>query len=156
MKYRLLTTEELELLENDLKQFLIVNHVYKEEWEEINKTNPKLAAELIELFSDSVLQIVYEKVKFLEHRSDDSCFVFQCHADKLELIAIQKKNADTSIDLSTPETIHDALTKHPQELTFFRTEKPYSDPRELEIHKMLEQGCVNSTASFWEALVQVL
>jgi hypothetical protein len=156
MKYRLLTTEELELIENDLKQFLVVNHVYKEEWEEINKSNPKLATELVELFSDQVLQIVYEKVKFLEHRSVDSCFVFQCHPEKLELIAIQKKNAESTVDLSTPESIHDALTNFPKELTFFRTEKPYADPRELEIHNMLEQGCVNSTASFWEALVQVM
>lgn len=156
MKYRILTQEELTLLENDLKQFLIVNHVYKEEWAEINEKNPALAAELIELFSDNVLQIVYEKVKFLEHRSADSCFVFKCHPDKLELIAIQKKNPDSAVDLSTPESIHEALTKQSESLTFFRHEKQYAQQREMEIHQMLEQGCVNSTEAFWEALVRSL
>lgn len=156
MKYRILSQEELSLLENDLKQFLIVNHVYKEEWAEINVKNPALAAELIELFSDNVLQIVYEKIRFLEHRSVDSCFVFKCDPDKLELIAIQKKDATSDVDLSTPESIHEALTKKPEQLTFFRNEKPYAQQRELEIHQMLEQGCVNSTESFWDALVNSL
>ncbi len=156
MKYRILTDEELVLLENDLKQFLIVNHVYKEEWAEMNANNPELAAEMIELFSDNVLQIVYEKVRFLEHRSADSCFVFHCHPDKLELIAIQKKHADAGVDLSTPESIHEALTQKPQELAFFRHEKPYAKERELEIHQMLEQGCVNSTKDFWEAILEVV
>ena len=152
----MLTGEELSLLENDLKQFLVVNHVYKEEWAEINEKNPALATELIELFSDNVLQIVYEKVKFLEHRSVDSCFVFKCHPEKLELIAIQKKNADSAVDLSTPESIHEALTKKPEALGFLRHEKPYAQDREMEIHQMLEQGCVNSTEEFWEALVKSL
>jgi len=151
MKYRILTGEELSLLENDLKQFLIVNHVYKEEWAEMNARDPELAARMIELFSDNVLQIVYEKVRFLEHRSVDSCFVFQCHPKKLELIAIQKK-ADSEVDLSTPESIHEALSRKADQLTFFRHEKPYVKERELEIHQMLEQGCVNSTESFWNAL----
>ena len=156
MKYRLLTDEELRLLEDDLKQFLVVNQVYKEEWEEMNKSNPDLALEMIELFSDNVLQIVYEKVKFLEHRTNDSCFVFNCGAEKLELIAIQKKDPTDLVDLSTPEGIHDALTKNANLLSFFTNEKPYSQVRETEIHQMLEQGCVNSTEEFWNALVQTL
>ncbi len=156
MKYRLLTDEELRLLEDDLKQFLVVNQVYKEEWEEMNKSKPDLALEMIELFSDNVLQIVYEKVKFLEHRTTDSCFVFNCGAEKLELIAIQKKNPTDLVDLSTPEGIHDALTKNANLLSFFTNEKPYSQVRETEIHQMLAQGCVNSTVEFWNALSEIL
>ena len=40
MKYRNLTLEELKHLEEELKQFLILNHVYAEEWETLNKENP--------------------------------------------------------------------------------------------------------------------
>ena len=122
----------------------------------MNKSNPVLALEMIELFSDNVLQIVYEKVKFLEHRTSDSCFVFNCGAEKLELIAIQKKSPTELVDLSTPEGIHEALTKKAGFLSFFTNEKPYSQARESEIHQMLEQGCVNSTEDFWNALSQIL
>ena len=156
MKYRLLTDEELQLLEDDLKQFLVVNQVYKEEWAEMNKSNPVLALEMIELFSDNVLQIVYEKVKFLEHRTSDSCFVFNCGVQNLTLIAIQKKSPTELVDLSTPEGIHEALTKNAGLLSFFTNEKPYSQARESEIHQMLEQGCVNSTLEFWNALSEIL
>jgi len=37
MKYRCLTSEELKELEQELKHFLIANHVYTEEWAALNK-----------------------------------------------------------------------------------------------------------------------
>lgn len=154
MKYRILTSEELTHLEEELKQFLIVNHVYKEEWEKINQEDPIKAVELVELFSDYVFQKVYEKIKFLEHRSPESCLVFSCKSDSLALIAIQRKS--DAVDLSTPESIHDALVNHPSELQFFTNEKPYTQTRELEIHQMVETGCVNSSEAFWMSLEKLI
>jgi hypothetical protein len=153
MKYRMLTMEELSHLEEELKQFLIVNHVHKEEWETINKENPALANELVGLFSDQVLERVYTSIAFLEHRSMDSCFVFHLKEDSIEMIALQKKdNTNTTFDFSTPENIHIALTKYPQNISFFKHTKGYSKKREEEIHQMLEQGCVKSTENFWTSL----
>lgn len=156
MKYRHLTQEELEYLENDLKQFLIINHVYAEEWEQLNREQPEKATQLIELFSDHVLQRVYEKVRFLEHRSKDACFVFNCKKESMELIAIQVKDQDPGTDLSSPESIHEALTTRGIHLSFFKNEKQYSGSREEEIHRMLETGCVNSSESFWVSLDKAL
>ena len=153
MKFRMLTQEELTHLEEELKHFLIVNHVHKEEWEKINQDNPTLALELIGLFGDQVLQRVYENIHYLEHRSADACFVFHMKAEEIEMIALQKKNnKDLSIDFSTPESIHDALTNHPSNVGFFKHTKPYSKNREEEIHQMVEQGCVKSVESFWDSL----
>ena len=56
MKYRCLTSEELKELEQELKHFLIANHVYTEEWAALNKKKDKRVQELIELFSDVVLE----------------------------------------------------------------------------------------------------
>ena len=156
MKYRLLTDEELVILEDDLKQFLIVNHVYKEEWATMNKENPELAQKLIVVFSDEVLQIVYEKVKFLEFRSPESCFIFHCKPDQIELVSMQRKSPDSPVDFSSPESIHDALVNFPKEITFSQSQKPYSDAREQEIHRMIAQGCLNSTASFWDSIQEVV
>ena len=104
MKYRILTTEELTHFEEDLKQFLIVNGVHGDEWERMNRETPDKAVELVALFSDTVLQKVYEKIRFLEFRSVDSCLVFHCLSDRMLLIAIQRTQPD--LDLSTPENIH--------------------------------------------------
>ena len=155
MKYRILSEEELEVFAEDLKHFLIVNGVHGEEWEEMNKVNPEKAVQLVELFSDTVLQIVYEKLKFIEHRSATSCLVFYLKSDEVEMISLNAK-PESTVDLSTPESIHEALVHQPSELTVFKTSKPYTKERELEIHQMLEQGCVNSTESFWQALVKLV
>ena len=77
--------------------------------------------------------------------------VFHLCEDKIELISIHRK-AETTVDLSTVESIHEALKNKAEELTFFKTEKNYSKNRELEIHDMIEQGCLLSSSQFWTAL----
>lgn len=147
MKYRLLSDDELEIFEEDLKQFLIANGIDGSEWEKINRSDKENAIRLVELFSDVVLQKVYEKVKYIEHRSPSSCLTFSFNKDNVELISINAKN--DKADLSTPESIHKALTEQSSELTFFKTQKAYTKEREEEIHEMLMQGCVNSSEAFW-------
>lgn len=147
----MLNNEELNAFEEELKQFLIVNGVHAEEWEAMNKKNPEKAVELVELFSDTVLQRVYEKINFLEFRSEESCIVFHCTKEQIELIAINRKEG-TKVDLSTPESIHKAIIEEPEALTFFKSKKEYSTSREGEIHKMIEDGCFLSSVEFWNLL----
>lgn len=154
MKYRILSDEELPLFEEDLKQFLIVHGVHGDEWATMNEENPEEARNLVGLFSDTVLQKVYEKIKFIEHRSVASCMVFQLKPDAVDMISINSKS--DSVDLSTPEGIHNALVNHESELTFFKNTKAYSKEREMEVHEMLEQGCVNSSEAFWMQLEKAL
>jgi hypothetical protein len=152
MKYRCLTDDELELLADDLKHFLIVNGVHAEEWEHMNKMNPAKAVQLVELFSDAVLDKVYSKIEYLEHRSPEACLVFHFDEAKIELVSIQR-NQDAKLDLSTPENIHEAMSKKADQLSFFKTEKPYTKERNSEIHQMIVQGCFVSTKDFWDALL---
>ena len=108
----------------------------------------------MELFSDNVLQIVYEKVRFIEHRSEKSCLVFNCKLEEVELISLNVKEGNS--DLSTPESIQDALVNRCNEIALFKTSKKYSKNREMEIHEMLTQGCVNSSEEFWVALNKLI
>lgn len=151
----MLNDSELAFLEEDLKHFLIVNGVHAEEWERLNKEDQGKAVQLVELFSDSVLQKVYEKISFIEFRSQDTCMVFNCLPEKMELITIQKK-LDSEVDLSTPESIHAALVNNASDLEFFQSAKSYSKSREFEIHQLMEQGCYNSSKEFWDKLILVL
>lgn len=155
MKYRMLTHEELLPLEEDLKAFLIVNGIHHEEWVELNANDPDKARTIVGSFSDAVLQIVYEKLEFLELRSPESCMVFHFGKDELELISINRK-AGSDADLTTPESIHKALQQSVDQLTWFSKRKGYTTGRELEIHQLLEQGCVLSTQAFWDALREAL
>lgn len=154
MKYRMLTTEEMEIFDEDFKHFAIANGVSNEEWIEMNKSDIETATKLVGLFSDTVLQKVYENLKFIEHRSPSSCLVFKLNESNIELISLNAKS--DKVDLSTAESIHDALVKNPQELSIFKSNKAYSKVREEEIHEMLSQGCVNSSEAFWMMLEKVM
>lgn len=155
MKYRILHTEELQTLEPELKQFLIVNGIHAEQWEEINKNNPDLAINLVELFSDKVLQKVYEKIKFLEFRSKDNCIVFRVGDKTIDLISMQRKES-SEIDFSSVNGIHEALSKHINKIDFFTSSKTLQQQRELEIHQMIQEGCTPSSEEFWNSLISLL
>jgi hypothetical protein len=155
MKYRILSKEEREIFDEDFKHFMISNGVTNEEWLEMNQSNPQKATELVELFSDVVLEKVYQKIEYLEFRSENSCLVFHCTPDSIKLISIVPKSGK-KVDLSTPESIHQALIHQFSDLDLFKSEKKYSTLRELEIHKMVEQGCLNSSKEFWDALMQLI
>ena len=150
MKYRILTKEEMQIFDEDFKHFMITNGVKNEEWLEMNISNIPKAIALVELFSDTVLQKVYEKLQFIEFRSDDTCMIFHCKKENMELISLNKKSGKS--DLSTPESIHEALSKSPEELSIFKTEKAYNSSREEEIHELFEKGCFISSQEFWDAL----
>lgn len=155
MKYRILSDEELQHLEGDLKAFLIINGVHAEEWEKLNREEPQKALSLVELFSDQVFQTIYEKVQFLEHRTPASCLVFHFLKDEQELIAIQK-NPDSDVDLSSTAGIHDALANHLKDLSVFTSKRSYQQEREQEIHQLIEQGAILSNAEFWNSLREIL
>ncbi len=155
MKYRMLNEEERKIFDEDFKAFLITNGIHAEEWAEMNTNDVEKATSLVELFSDIVLEKVYQKIEFIEFRAKDSCLVFRCSPDEMHLISIVSKDQNT-VDLSTPESIHKAMVEQSGKLDVFRTKKAYSTIREFEIHQMIEQGCVNSSKEFWEALEQVL
>ncbi len=148
----MLTKEEMEIFDEDFKHFLIANGVSNEEWLEMNESNIDQATKLVELFSDTVLQKVYEKMQYLEFRSKESCLVFNCLPDSIELISLNAK-PNSDVDLSTPDSIHRSMIQYPNKIQFFKSEKKYSTLRELELHRMVEQGCMNSSAEFWNALM---
>ncbi len=155
MKFRILTNEELSHLENDLKAFLIVNGVEGDSWEKLNISEPQKAIALVELFSDQVLQKVYEKVQYLEHRSEKSCLVFHCLSEEMKLIALQLKE-ESSASLASVESIHEALTLTPKDISFFTSQKKYSKNREEEIHQMISEGCVLSSEDFYSSLKKLV
>lgn len=155
MKYRSLSIDELQHLAEDFKQFLIVNEIYHENWVEMNESNPTKAQEVVNIFSDQVLQKVYEKIQYLEFHSTDSFLVFNVQGDQILLVSIQVKDEfKAQITLDTTENIHYALVQHLDKLHYFRTSKKLTRSREEEIHSMIESGCILSTEEFWNSLLQ--
>jgi hypothetical protein len=153
MKYRILKDEELAELEDILKQFLIVNGVQGDEWKRLNEEEPDKALDLIELFSDHVLQVVYEKTFYLEKLTPNMAFFFHFEPSQITLISIQRKNLDDgSIDLSSIDNVLNALKNKTKDLVYFRQQKAYSKSRELEMHEMFQSGCAKMLDKDWKII----
>lgn len=150
MKYRYLTPEELQLLEEELVQFLIVNGIDGPEWEKINKTNPVKARELVGMFSDVVIHRSLEKVKFGEQGTRNRFFIFAFHNEEIELLGCICKN--DALDISTFEFLSEALKITPADIELFRQTKKYQPNREQEIFSMMNNGLLLSEQSRFDLL----
>lgn len=134
MKYRCLTDEELKELETEFKHFLITNHIYDEEWRKLNAGNDPKVMQLIEIFSDIVMDKALKNVRYLEHVTSTDIKAFQCNDKEMLMIGIA----------ATTDTID--FTKHnlndfKEHLSIFKTSKPYYKEREEEVFRLLESGC---------------
>jgi hypothetical protein len=154
MKFRQLTQDELSYFDEDFKHFLIINGIHNEEWVKLNQNNPEKALDLLKLFSDIVLQKVFEKIHYLEFRSKEKLFVFNCQESEIHLIGLQSDF--DQIDFSTTESIQFSLTNHPSAIKFFKQSKGYSENREQEVFEMMEKGCIQSSADFYTALLNII
>lgn len=152
MKYRILSNDELKHFEDELIAFLVVNGIDGSTWENMNKHDPVKAVGLVEIFSDHVLEKVYSKIEYIEHRMKNSCLVFHFGEQEQALIAIQS-NDDSQIDLSTTDGIHKALSEQLYQLSLFTSKRKYSTERNMEIHELLEHGAIISSKEFWNALL---
>jgi hypothetical protein len=148
MRFRMLSQEELLHLEAEFKQFLIVNHIHSEEWKKINEIEPDKAIVLVELFSDTVLLKVYEKIEYLEFRSKLLFSVYRMYNDKIQAIHI--KSEDHALSLEKDEQISVAINSNSSKLSIYRAEKKVNPFKEDEVHRLVEQGCVKSTELVWE------
>ncbi len=154
MRFRLLSNEELQHLEAEFKQFLIVNQIHSDEWEKINEREPEKVLGLVELFSDTVLLKVYEKIDFLEFRSKHLFSVYRIHSERIE--AIHVKSEDHSLSLEKDEQISVAINSNLSNLSIYRAEKKVNPFKEDEIHRLVEQGCVKSTELVWEQFSKLI
>ncbi len=153
MKYRYLNNEELEMLEEELKQFLIVNGIDGQEWEKINKNDPEKAHELIGIFSDVVLQSALEKIKYGELIDENHLFIFEFRENEAELVGL--KCTDRKLKLSTFMEFTDVLTKTPQKMDVMNKIKSYDSPREEHVFSMFEIGMTVSNKEKFDFIKQL-
>jgi len=160
MQYRRLSLEELKELEKEFTQFLAANNVFPETWENMKNETPEKAEQLIQQFSDLVLNKVLGKIEYLEHASPKELKIFHFEEHKIEMVGLAVDPANTTIDL-TDQTIIDQLAKDYESLAregdvkVFNTEKSYSKEPKQEIFDLSESGCYVVDGSLFQALKEL-
>ena len=144
MKFRVLTTQELEPLKDDFIKFLSANTITGEDWVSIKKDKPEEAETLLAMFCDIVWEKSLEKINFLEHRDEKYLKVFRCGKEKIEMVgfSVKAENAPSLLEQSTFEKLGSGALKFSDLLAeFYASEKETKD-LVMEKFKMMEEGCV--------------
>lgn len=137
VKYRFLSNDELSGLEEELKQFLITNQLYAEEWEKLNKENPEKAKEVIGLFSNMILDKVYEKTKYLLHLSEKKIKAFFFTEEKAIMIGLDYAGGDSIPKEDTMTFIQNNLS----DFKIYSANKAFAkEERNQEVYNLVKVG----------------
>ena len=151
-KYRRLTLQELESLEKDFTRFLASQSIAPSDWLRMKEEEPDQMMNMIDLFSDIVMEKVMEKVQFLQHRSKSTIRVFHLAKDKAICTALETDDLNT--DLTDAEHVAKLASGAPipGKIRIFQLEKQYEKSRNEEVWDMLQRGCYQAEQSMFNAL----
>lgn len=144
MRFRRLSAEELESLEEEFIQFLAVAGVEAHDWEKFKTSNPDFCEEKIEEFSDVVIGTILSQAEYAEHRSSSDWLLFKLEEEEIKVIIIHSDKIDLS-----QETLNEVNLNA---VTISKTSKPYTPNKEDELFKMMQQGCVITDGKVYEAI----
>lgn len=152
-----MTKEELELLEEDLVQFLATNSITADDWEKLKEDEPDKAMGLIDQFSDIVFDKVLSKEVDLEHRSPKKLKVFRCEKERIRLIGLDLP-AESSVDMTDPDAFAALMEDpagHAKGTKIYKAEKGYDKEREEELKELLDHGCRLAEKKLFDLLERV-
>jgi hypothetical protein len=146
--YRRLTGQELKELELEFKQFLIANGIYDLDWKKLNEESPEKAQDLVDLFSNVVLEKALKKIEYIARKT----------ANNLDVFCFQEENAFLVSLSSSGENINflkdnwmELLPKNFEEVKYFKLDKRINN-RPKEIFQLLSSGCEIVDAKLYHLL----
>lgn len=140
MKYSRLIKEQFEELEKEFINFLATQSITAEEWKNLKQNKPELAEMELDVFSDLIWEGALSAAKYLEHISPKQMHLFSLNDDSMHVIAVTLKNDQ---DLTTTDGynwLRDNLMD--DHVEFLQAKKEYSDDKNLDKFKLIEQGAV--------------
>lgn len=142
MKFRRLTLDELQELEQPFVQFLAANTITGPDWARLKAEDPQKANGLVDIFSDIAFERIVKNIEYLEFHTPTDIKTFHCGADTIVLHGLRIEGdapVDFASDLAFEAIVRrmDAAGAH---LQVYTAEKKYHPDREQELFKMLEAG----------------
>ena len=152
MRFRKLTLDELKELHEEFIQFLSSNTITGDDWGKIKEDDYDKTDKLIDIFSDIVLEKSLVNIRFLEKREPKNLLLFHCKEKEIDLVGLSVSEG-SSIDFTNSEHL-EALSKSEisVKINTFKTSKAYSENREDEVYKMLNDGCLITDEKLFKAL----
>lgn len=144
MKFKRLTNQELQSLETEFIRFLAAQSIPAQDWEKIKKDSPQRVETLIEQFSDVVYEKALHNAKYLEIRTKNECWTFQCLEEKAIMRGVQVK-PEAGLDFRMARNAVEVLRQAYENkaiLQLYKAEKIYQKERVIEMFDLIEQGAL--------------
>ena len=146
-KYRILNEEELKELEEEFVHFLIVQGIDNDKWVKINEQEKEKAIQLVEIFSNTVLEKAYSKISFLEYRSKTFYSIFKILKNETLVFKVSQKQKGTYDFLKDNEL--SIAIQEKRNIIIEKGVKKHKEEKLKEVHKLCTQGCVISNEKRW-------
>ncbi len=154
-KYKLLSTEELNQLEEIFVNFLAANSITAQDWVRIKATDQNQMNSLIEQFSDVVYEKTLSNVKLLEKRLPNKILMYKIDKDKIILEGLEVVG-DSPLDFRQEFNLMDLnrlFTNPNLEVSFIEGRKPYFEDKNKEIFDLMESGAmISQNSALFDAL----
>lgn len=149
IKYRKLSIEELEELEKEFIQFLAVNGIDAQKWQELKSSEDDEVDALIDLFSDMVMEKSLQNIQYIEHRTPSDYKIFFYDETEAHMFGIKSQSANL-----LDENAFDKLEEHLRNntISLIKASKLYSKSREVELFETLKNGCVVTESKLFSLL----
>lgn len=158
VKYRKLNQDELEELKDDFIKFLASQSIASEDWEAWKTTDKEKVNELLDLFSDIVLEKVLADVKFLEMLSSNEIKIFSMHKEDARMVGIRINSDEIDLrkeeDLNTYFSSNQKVKRYNSEV--FQLEKKYTKVKTEEVFFLLENGAAITNETLFSSIDALL
>ena len=145
-KYRLLSSEELDLFKKEFIDYLVVNGITADDWVKMKVTNQVKSNKIIDLFSDVILEKVLRKSHYIKKINYDSIFCFHYQSEQIVMIGLQTKD-------KTAIAPYIQGQESMENIEILSASKEYKLQREMELFKMIESGASISDGSTYKRIV---
>lgn len=155
MKYKRLTKEQFEALNQEFANFLATQSIDKKEWDEIKSNKPEVAEQELDVFSDLIWEGVLTNAQFLEHFSRNHIFLFHCQEKFIQSIVI--KSLVPNVDFMNKEGLQwlsDNLFTETVEMHVGK--KEYDIHRNEAIFNLITEGAILSDGQLYIQINSIL
>ena len=145
-KYRVLTTDELDQLEQIFINFLAANSITAQDWEKIKSSEIDKMNSLINEFSDVVFEKTLSNVTLLEKRLSDKILMYKITDEGIILEGLEvigNNPLDFRLEFNLTE-LNNLFSNPDLDISFIEGTKPFFEDKNKEVFDLMESGAMIS------------
>lgn len=154
VKYRRLTHDELEELKDDFINYLASQSISADDWESWKASDIERVDELVDLFSDIVLEKVLNEIDYLEMLDSNEIKIFSMDSENARMVGLKVKSGE--IDFRKEEDINAFFGDIQKGMNLkpevFQLKKEYTQSKAEEVFFLIKNGATVTDGELFKSI----